>query len=43
MNGATNSASGHYVVVYKLPLSDLLFPALIVIAVAAVIVFFVRR
>jgi hypothetical protein len=43
MNTATNSASGHYVVVYKLPLSDLLFPVLIVIVVAAAFVFFARR
>jgi hypothetical protein len=43
MNTATNSASGHYVVVYKLPVSDLLLPVLIVIAVGVVIFFFARR
>jgi hypothetical protein len=43
MNTATNSAAGHYVVVYKLPLSDLLFPVLLVIAVGVVVVFFARR
>jgi hypothetical protein len=43
MNTATNSAAGHYAIVYKLPTSDLLFPVLMVIVVAAVILFFARK
>lgn len=43
MNTATNATAGHYVVVYKLPLSDLLLPVLIVIAVGVVVFFFARR
>ena len=43
MNTATNSTSGHYAIVYKLPISDLLFPVLMVIVVGVVIVFFARR